>query len=298
MTKYLLFLALIVLWIVPVSVSAGPITFNTAMPVAKGAFINREIVLVRGFKKDSGPADRNKNVTGVVSVLGYGITHKFAVFAAIPYLDKSMSLSMGGNRVTRSSSGIGDLKLFGRYTLFQKDMRRKTFRIGAFAGFEAPTGKSSETDSLGKLPVPLQSGSGSWDEFGGIVATYQTLPFQIDGQLSYRHNGPANDFQAGDEFRADLSLQYRLLPRVMTSDTSSFFYGVLEIGLINQAENRLSGTKDLNSGGTSIFITPGLQYVTRKWVLEAAVQLPLKQNLNGNALRTDYIFTTGFRVNF
>jgi len=128
--------------------------------------------------------------------------------------------------------------------------------------------------------------------------TYQTLPFQIDGQVSYRHNGTAHNFQSGAEYRADMSLQYRLLPRTLTRDTSSFLYGVLETTLINQQENRLFGTGDPNSGGTTVFITPGLQYVTRKWIWEAAVQIPFIQNLNGNALGTDYMVTTGFRVNF
>lgn len=297
-TKYLWLATLFNIWIFPDSVLAAPITFNTALPVAKNAFINREQVVLRRFKKDRSSADRRLDVNTVVSVLGYGITPKLAVFTAIPYLDKSLSLSMEGLRVSRSSSTIGDVRIFGRYTLFQKDMRSKTFRIAAFGGIKAPTGQNKKTDILGNLPVPLQSGSGSLDEFGGIVATYQTLPFQIDGQLSYRHNGAANSFQAGDQFRADLSLQYRLLPQILTRDTSSFIYGVLETTLLKQETNRLSTTKDPNSGGTTVFITPGFQYVTRKWILETAVQIPLIQNLNGNALKTDFVFTSGFRVNF
>ncbi len=298
MTKYRMMLPLACLWMVPAPASAAPITFNTALPVAKDAFINRAQVILRRFKKDSSPRDRRQEVNGVVSVLGYGVTPRLAIFAALPYLDKSLSLSMADSRVSRSSSGISDLKLFGRYTLIQKDMRSRTFRVAAFGGVKAPTGQNSEADVLGKLPPPLQSGTGSWDKFGGIVVTYQTLPFQIDGQVSYRHNGAANNFQAGDEYRADLSLQYRFLPRTLTGETTGFLYGVLETTLINQQENRLFGTGDQNSGGATVFITPGLQYVTRKWILETAVQLPLVQNLNGDALRSDYIVTTGFRVNF
>jgi len=298
MTKYRMMLPLACLWMVPAPASAAPITFNTALPVAKDAFINRAQVILRRFKKDSSPRDRHQEVNGVVSVLGYGVTPRFAVFAALPYLDKSLSLSMGDSRVSRNSSGLGDLNLFGRYTLIQKDMRSRTFRIAAFGGLKVPTGQNSKADAFGGLPVPLQSGSGSLDGFGGIVVTYQTLPFQIDGQVSYRHNGTAHNFQSGAEYRADMSLQYRLLPRVLTGETTGFLYGVIETTLINQQENRLFGTGDPNSGGATVFITPGLQYVTRKWILETAVQLPLVQNLNGDALRSDYIVTTGFRVNF
>lgn len=298
MRKYFWLFLLGNLWIVPAPTSAAPITFNTALPVAKGAFVNREQIILRRFKKDSAPADRNLEVKGVVSVLGYGVTPRLAIFAALPWLDKSLSLSMGEGRLSRSSNGFGDLKLFGRYTLLQKDMRRKTFRIAAFAGLKAPTGRNAETDALGRLPTPLQSGSGSWDEFGGLVATWQTLPFQIDGQLSYQHNGAARSFQAGDAFRVDLSLQYRLLPRILTAETSGFLYGVAEVSYINQQMNRLSGGRDADSGGRTLFFTPGLQYVTRKWIWEATVQLPLYQTLNGAALKLDYVATAGFRINF
>ena len=73
---------------------------------------------------------------------------------------------------------------------------------------------------------------------------------------------------------------------------------MLEANLVNSAKDRANGVSDPNSGGTTLFITPGLQYVTRKWILEAGVQIPVSQDLNGTALETDYVFTTGFRINF
>jgi hypothetical protein len=38
--------------------------------------------------------------------------------------------------------------------------------------------------------------------------------------------------------------------------------------------------------------------VTKRWVAEAIVQLPVAQNLNGAALEDDVIVRAGFRVNF
>ena len=278
-------------------VIAAPITFNTALPVAKDGFIVREQLLRRSFEGDSGPANRDLEVNGLVSVLGYGVTPKLAVFAALPYLDKTLKVTDNGERIERSSEGIGDLKLFGRYTLHQRDARSQTFRLGAFGGVKAPTGDDDKTDRLGRLPIPLQSGTGAWDAFGGIVATYQKLDFQIDAQLSATLNGEANDFEAGDEIRADVSFQYRLLPKVLSADTQSFLYGVLEITALNQNKNRVAGMSDPNSGGTTVYLTPGIQYVTRKYILETALQVPIHQNLNGTTLETDYVFTAGFRIN-
>ena len=75
-------------------------------------------------------------------------------------------------------------------------------------------------------------------------------------------------------------------------------YGVLESNLLFRQKNRIYSQSDHNSGGTQWFLTPGLQYVTRRWVLEAAVQIPVVQQLNGTALENDTIVRTGFRFNF
>jgi hypothetical protein len=73
---------------------------------------------------------------------------------------------------------------------------------------------------------------------------------------------------------------------------------VLETNIIQRGKNTIMGLNDPNSGGFSIFLAPGIQYVTRRFILEAAVQIPVLQNLNGNALENDYIARTGFRWNF
>ncbi len=188
--------------------------------------------------------------------------------------------------------------MFARYTFFKQNARGHTFRVAAFGGVKAPTGDDNETDSLGRLPIPLQSGSGSWDGFGGVVTTYQTLAFEIDAQLSYTAKGEANNFEGGDELRLDGSFQYRLLPRTLGHGTPAFVYAVIEANVLRGSKNRIFGNPDQNSGGTSIFLSPGLQYVNQRIILEGSVQLPVSQNLNGAALKNDYVARLGIRWNF
>ena len=90
------------------------------------------------------------------------------------------------------------MSLFGRYTVFRRDWPGRTLRIAPFVGLELPTGDDDETDAFGRLPASVQPGSGSWDPFGGVVITYQTLDFQIDAQASYVAQTEANDFEFGD----------------------------------------------------------------------------------------------------
>jgi len=231
-------------------------------------------------------------------VLGYGINSDLSIFGVLPVVDKTLWVTPGARRIRRNTSGIGDVRIFSRYILFQDNAPGRTFRIAPFAGIKIPTGESQASDAFGLLPAALQAGSGSWDPFGGVIATWQTPQYEIDGQVSYKLNTEANNYQFGDELRLDASLQYRLLPRKLADDTSAFLYGVLESNLIYKQKDRLSGVSLANTGGTQLFISPGIQYVTRSWIAEAVVQLPVYQNLNGTGLKDDYIVRVGFRMKF
>ena len=277
---------------------SAPITFNTALPVAEDEFIFRQQFVFDRSGDDPSGADRDREVFAAVSVLGYGVTSDLAIFGVLPYVDKSLEITSMGVRRTRDTRGIGDMTLFGRYTVFKDDIPGRTFRIAPFFGIELPTGEDDETDGLGRLPASVQAGSGSVDPFGGLVATYLSLDFEIDAQASYKINTEANNFEFGDVARLDASFQYRLWPRSLGSGVPGFLYGILEGNLIHQNKNRSNGAEDPNSGGTSLFLMPGLQYVTKRWIVEGGVQIPVVQDLNGTALEKDFIVRFGFRFNF
>lgn len=279
--------------------NAAPVTFNTALPVAEDQLVWREQLLVRARTDETRVPGRRVDATAIASVLGYGINSRLAVFGVLPYFfDKELKATTPMGGVSRDADGFGDLSMFARYTAYQLDRPGQTLRIAPFAGFVAPTGDDDDRDQFGRLPRPLQAGTGSWGGFGGVVATYQTLDYQLDGQIAYRGHGSDEGFQPGDELRLDLSLQYRLLPRELGPGVPGFLYGVLESNFVDTDEDEFNSRADANSGGTQWFLTPGLQYVTRSWIVEAAVQLPVVQNMNGTALRDDYILHAGFRMNF
>ena len=293
---FMVLLAAALLW--PHRAPAGPISFNSALTLSSGEFVFREQGVLSQSGDDPSGADRDRRSIASLSVLGYGVDEDISVFAVLPYLDNRLDVTSGGERRTRETSGIGDIRLFGRHVVVRKNWPARAFRLSLFAGIETPTGEDDESDRFGRLPASVQLGSGSWDPFGGVVATYQTLDFQIDGQLAYQANTEANGFAFGDVARADASFQYRLWPRTFSGGVPNFLYGVLEANLIHQGKNDDHGEDDGNSGGLSLFLTPGLQLVGRRWIFEAAVQLPVVQDLNGTALESDYVVRAGFRVNF
>lgn len=278
---------------------AAPQTFNTALPVAEGEFVTREFGFARQRSDGPNPLNRKVDIIGGVAVLGYGLSGTLSVFGVLPVLDKKLKLTTPtGQKITRNTSGIGDMKLFARYTAFKTDAPGRTLRIAPFAGIELPTGDNRDRDRFGRLPATFQLGSGSWDPFAGIIGTFQTLDFEIDVQASAKFNRRADGFEFGDAYGLDASLQYRLWPRELTGDVPGFFYGVIEGNLAYNQKNRIRGVRDRNSGGTSLFVAPGLQYVTRRWIAEAIVQIPVLQDLNGGAIRDDFIARAGVRFNF
>ena len=278
--------------------SAAPLTFNTALPISQDEWILREQFVYMKSADDPTPMSRHMEVSGLMTMLGYGVTRNFALFGVLPYADKRLSMNMGSQDIHRSQAGFGDAMFMGRYTAYEDNASGHTFRIAPFLGVKAPTGSDHASDHLGRLPPMLQPGSGSWDWQGGVVGSYQSLDWVGDVQLAHQANGEANGFRAGAVTRLDLSVQRRIWPATLGEGVPGFLYGGLEANLIHVAKDRANGADDPNSGGTTLFLTPTVQYVTRKWVLEAGIQVPVSQHLNGTALRNNYILTTGFRLNF
>ena len=230
---------------------AGPITTSTALPVHEGELILRGQMKFTRATGDSSPLDRDLTVWAVPNVAVYGVNEKLALFGVFPYLDKELKVTTPSGRRTRGDAGIGDVTFLARYSAGQWDKPGETFRLAPFVGLEVPTGEDDERDSLGRLPQPLQLGSGSWDPTLGTIFTWQTLQWEFDSSASYKFNTTANDFEFGDVARLDLSFQYRLWPRTLGEGVPGFLYGVVESNLIWQDRNEISGASDRNSGGVT-----------------------------------------------
>jgi len=277
---------------------AGPITFNSALQVSPGVFIWREQAVLLRSSDDPSPASRDLRVLSVPSVLAYGATRDLTLFGVVPYLDKTLDLTTPAGRIRRGDRGIGDSVLLARYTILRRDRVGETLRVAPILGLKFPTGDDDERDGFGRLPQPLQLGSGSWDPIVGTVFTWQTLQWEFDSAFQYTFRTPANNFEFGDVAELDASFQYRIWPFDLRGGVPAFVYAVLESNLFIQGRNEINGSEQRDSGGTSWFLAPGLQFVSEWWVVETAIQLPVVQDLNGQALENDYIFRAGFRFNF
>jgi len=87
-------------------VLATPVTFNTALPVAKEEFIFRELFFYGRSGHDPSEAHRNQRIIGITSVLGYGVTPDLAAFFVLPYLDKQIRATTDDVRSKRKNAWI------------------------------------------------------------------------------------------------------------------------------------------------------------------------------------------------
>jgi outer membrane putative beta-barrel porin/alpha-amylase len=258
---------------------AGPLTFNTALPVSQGEGILRgDTMVVRG---SSGFMDQDITGLAFPLVLGYGLTRDLTLFAMAPvFVHKSVNVATPMGRISRGSNGFGDMLFLGRYTLLEIDHPGSTFRVAPFVGLQVPTGDYHQSDRFGALPRPLQPGSGAWDPNFGSILTYQTLKWEFDADAGFQYNGTAHGFGFGNEAFTDQSIQYRIWPRELGAGVPAFLYAVLESNVIWEGENRMNGRIVPNTSGLAWYLDPGLEYVTDRFVLGTVIQLPVASSLS------------------
>ena len=95
---------------------AGPVTFNSALPVAKGVFILRGQAVLNRATDDPGSTNRDLRVLTVPTVLAYGATRNLALFGIVPYLDKTIVIDGGQWRYLRDGENEIDLPRPSRTT--------------------------------------------------------------------------------------------------------------------------------------------------------------------------------------
>jgi len=261
---------------------AAPIASNTALPLSADEIIIREQFVMTHSSDNISGTRRKVNRFESRTVLGYGLTSKFALFGVLPIVNIDREF---GN-VRASEFGLGDAALFARYEVFRSDRPGRTLRIAPYAGVRLPTGRDGKT------------GDGSVDVFGGVIATFASTQWVLDTQFRYDFNREADGFERGDSTRFDTSFQYRLAPGRVTKDTKAFVFGVIELSANQYDRYRLGGVTDPNSGGFQLYVTPGLQYATRRWIADLGVKVPIINDLNGTALEPDYSILTSIRINF
>ncbi len=267
----------------PATAFAQGINTNVALPVAKGEGIWRSQVRYVQATDDPTPWDREVRAILTPQTLALGFTPRLTAFATLPVLAPRSRNEAG--RSAQHDAALGDLRLLGRYTFFADDYAPlATRRVAVLGGVKFPTGDND-------------FGTPSFDPVLGAVGTWAHDRHEIDLDALYKIGTERHDFETGDTLRYDLAYRYRLWPRRFGGRLLQV-NGLLELNGTWQARSRDEGNRLSDTGGSVLLLSPGFQIISVRWIVEASVQIPVHQDLNGSQVKTDVIAVLGVRVPF
>jgi hypothetical protein len=238
-----------------------------------------------------------------------------------------MSSLMSADGINRrgNSAGFGDVTMLGQYR-FHSNAQTGTSAAVLF-GFKAPTGSTSQRDAFGQLfQAEFQPGSGSWDGLIGAAFTKRTgrWAFDVSGLYYLISNGTQNT-NLGDRFLFGTAVSYRLVGPVGSakevelheycmqprnqlqehclyhanhdhSDMKKTPYTldlVLELNGEWHDKQRIGGIPDPNSGGTTVYLSPGVRVGFDRFSSFVSFGVPVINQHNGVQSKPDYRILTG-----
>lgn len=228
----------------------------------------------------------------------------FGVNLALPYIiRKHETLGVGsdgftpvdgGGQYRSSTSGIGDLKVLGRFAGF------KDSNIGLLLGVKLPTGdhkeKGTSTDPTAPGPVAidrgLQPGTGTTD---GIVGLYygdrpiKELAYFATAMYQYAFNS-SDKYRPGDNYTVSTGIRYMANP---------LFTPQLQINYRGNKHDTGANADTISTAGQIVYVSPGVSlHVNDKTSLYSFVQLPVYQHLAGVQIAPKYVASIGLHFGF
>jgi len=279
----LAFLPVFVACALSVSARGQGINTNVALAVAQGEGIWRSQLRWIRATDDPSPRGREADLLVLPQIGVYGITPQLTAFGILPVL-AHREIEAGGRTVVRDEA-LGDFTLLGRYTFFRDDYAPlSTRRVALLGGMKFPSG----TDDFG---------TPSFDPIAGLVGTWAADRHELDADLVYTITTERQGFEAGDRLRYDLAYRYRLWPDRFRGRLVQM-NGLIELNGAWTGVARRDGRTLFETGGHVLFVSPGLQLVTSRFVVEASLQVPVVQDLRGPQLETDFVGVFGVRIPF
>lgn len=265
----------------------------------------------------------------------YGMTKDLTVSARLPYIQRTdirEGHDHGGGLVEDlgESSGIGDLTLLGQYRFFNN--RASKTEAALLLGVKAPTGKTNVISDEGdRFETEFQPGSGSWDGLFGLALTQRLGSWSFDSNILYvLATKGAQQTDLGDRFQYNVAVSYRVAggfagsggPMYAGALPEPMYHGgpknkgqghthaepvtprgpaldlVLELNGEWHDNQTVAGVKDANSGGNTVYLSPGLRLSSGTMSAFVSVGFPLVSELKGTQVEADWRLVTGVSVGF
>lgn len=202
----------------------------------------------------------------------------------------AIAAALPGIEELGKSAGIGDMTVYGLWR-FYEDPASDT-NLGLIAGVKTPTGTDDQVADTGEVfEAEFQPGSGSWDPFAGIAWGRSLGAFSLAASTVYTLATEGSyDTDLGDQWTYNASAGYRL---GNLEDTNWSL--VLELNGGWRDREEVDGAADANSGGSWLYVSPGVNVTGHRWSIYASLGLPVDKSLNGNQDDLGYRFLLGMQ---
>jgi hypothetical protein len=262
-----------------------------------GEELRREERLMDGDSTVSDPLHSRRTELTTNLAAHYGLLNTLQLSAVLPYIYKSEERSDPAGEDHLEADGPGDIAAFVKWRYFRWDAPGEAANLAAIGGLELPTGSDDERDGGARLDPELQPGSGSWDPMLGAAITYEPRRWRFNVFGLYKLNTESPDDHAfGDEVFAEIAMGNRFW---LQPYPGPFMRLDLLLRYRNEQKARQDGHGLSNTGGD--LFTLGVNYAFRvrpSIDLQAAVEVPMYEKVNGVQLAEEVAVTLTFGVRF
>lgn len=314
---------------------AGPINTISAQMLPQsqwGIGLRTEIIDNDPFSDQQLEDLEFRGIDGVHSVdeirstnlsIGYGLGERLSISTQIPYIERinireiedeihEPGQESGHHNETDagpsvhshgSATGFGDALFLGRYSMPPLE----NTEIALLFGIKAPTGETHAKDAEGvRFEADLQPGSGSWDFLIGsaVGKEVENLSFHGNILVNWTTEG-SQSTRIGESISYGAAVSYRHHSHGSPShhrdhhheDSTAFQWDLmLELHGETRVKNEISGQSETNTGGTNVFLSPGVKASLGAFNGFLSLSLPVISDLNGEQSEPDHRIVAGFSV--
>ena len=249
------------------------------------------------------------------ALLTYAPNERASVSASVPFVSRDHDhLGMSHGHVTSQDNvipqswslrGVGDITLEARVAIagFNPSLHSGLWAIG---GVKLPTGKHDLQNTDGQVAeLPVQPGSGTTDGIlglsyqGGVVrrtsvqgeaGDFAAVPYFLTATYQFR-NGAADGYRFGNELQVSAGGAYPLRRDLEV---------LLQLNSRFRAKDHIDSEPDEEelTGGTYVYVSPGLRLSFGRSALYAIMQMPVHQDVNGLQLTSNANYIAGVQTRF
>ncbi len=283
--------------------ASGPVNTISALSLPRGAlaiglrneYIDRDALSdarLAGLAADGIEGVHSVDTINSASIaLAYGLSETLSVSVRLPWVAREsiregeLEDGAGEAHSHGDASGIGDLLALANWRAWNNERTHFALQLG----LKAPSGETDESDRGQRLDTEFQPGSGAWDVLTGAALSRVYTHFSVHTNILYGWSGSgAKDTELGDVLSYNVALVYALPAADRHADAAGAtphrhlkFDALIELNGETRWNNAIAGVRDVNSGGTVLYVSPGMRATFGDFATFVSVGLPIVDNPHG-----------------